>query len=68
VSGEANVAKVISRGAERYGRIDILHNNIGIVEVCELVNLDEADWDHVFAVNLKGCFLAMMHVIPIIVR
>ena len=32
-----------------------------------MVEISEADWDHVFAVNLKGAFLTMKHVIPVMV-
>lgn len=49
---------------ERFGGIDVLHNNVGIVEVGGVVDLAEEDWDRVFDVNLKSCFLAMKHVIP----
>jgi NAD(P)-dependent dehydrogenase (short-subunit alcohol dehydrogenase family) len=49
---------------ERWGGIDILDNNVGIAEVGGVVELSEAEWDRVFAVNLKSAFLAMKEVIP----
>src|SRR5579863_1561943 len=48
-----------------YGRIDVLDNNVGIAETGSVVNVSEADWDRVFAVNLKSVYLAMKHVIPV---
>jgi NAD(P)-dependent dehydrogenase (short-subunit alcohol dehydrogenase family) len=63
-SSEA-VAAMVARCAECFGRIDILDNNVGIVEVGGVVELPEDVWDRVFAVNLKSCFLAMKHVIPL---
>jgi NAD(P)-dependent dehydrogenase (short-subunit alcohol dehydrogenase family) len=51
-----------------YGRIDVLDNNVGIAEVGNVVDISEASWDHVFNVNLKSAFLAMKHVIPVMVR
>src|SRR6202162_6148041 len=51
-----------------YGRIDVLDNNVGIAEMGSVVDLAEAEWDRVFAVNLKSAFLAMKHVIPVMVR
>jgi NAD(P)-dependent dehydrogenase (short-subunit alcohol dehydrogenase family) len=49
-------------------RLDILDNNVGIAEMGGVVELAEADWDRVFAVNLKGAFLAMKEAIPHMVR
>jgi NAD(P)-dependent dehydrogenase (short-subunit alcohol dehydrogenase family) len=51
-----------------YGRIDVLDNNVGIAEMGNVVDVSEASWDHVFAVNLKSAFLAMKHVIPVMER
>lgn len=65
VSRRADVERVIKQSAERHGRLDVLHNNVGIAEVGELVDIDEADWDRVCAVNLKSCFLALKFAIPI---
>ena len=48
-----------------YGRIDVLDNNVGIAEMGSVVEVTEAEWDRVFAVNLKSAFLAMKHVIPV---
>src|SRR5204863_2020055 len=50
---------------KRYGRIDVLDNNVGIAELGGVVELSEADWDRVFAVNLKSAFLTMKHVLPV---
>jgi len=50
-----------------YGRIDVLDNNVGIAETGSVVDVSEADWDRVFAVNLKSAYLAMKHVIPVMV-
>ena len=48
-----------------FGRIDVLDNNVGIAEIGGVVELDEEAWDRVLAVNLKGAFLTMKHVIPL---
>jgi NAD(P)-dependent dehydrogenase (short-subunit alcohol dehydrogenase family) len=50
-----------------FGRIDVLDNNVGIAEVGGVVELTEKDWDRVLDVNLKGAFLTMKHVIPLMV-
>ena len=53
-----------------YGRIDILHNNVGIGprKACGLLEADEADWDQVMNVNLKGVFHACRAVLPQMVK
>src|SRR6266496_5461588 len=71
VAHRADVTKAHEVGAmveacrDRYGRIDVLDNNVGIAELGGVVEISEADWDRVFAVNLKGAFLTMKHVIPV---
>jgi NAD(P)-dependent dehydrogenase (short-subunit alcohol dehydrogenase family) len=47
-----------------YGRIDVLHNNVGIVLSGGPVELSEQDWDRTAAVNVKSLFLMCKHVLP----
>lgn len=49
---------------ERFGRLDILVNCAGIVIYGEVPDYDEADWDTVLEVNLKGPFLMARSTIP----
>ncbi|MDJ1159873.1 glucose 1-dehydrogenase [Chelatococcus sp. SYSU_G07232] len=65
VTRAAEVEAAVAASLARYGRIDVLDNNVGIAEVGGVVELSEAEWDRVFAVNLKGAFLTMKHVIPV---
>ncbi len=67
VADAQDVARVVSSCVDRFGRIDALHNNVGIVEVGGVVELPEETWDHVLNVNLKSCYLAMKNVIPVMV-
>lgn len=48
--------------------IDILVNNVGIAALGGPVELEEADWDRVMAVNVKSMFLTTKHVLPHMVR
>jgi NAD(P)-dependent dehydrogenase (short-subunit alcohol dehydrogenase family) len=50
--------------AERYGSIDVLHNNVGILDVGGVVETSESSWDRVVEVNLKSIFLTCKHTIP----
>jgi NAD(P)-dependent dehydrogenase (short-subunit alcohol dehydrogenase family) len=49
---------------EKYGKLDILHNNAGVVVVEELTTTTEETWDRVMNVNLKGIFLGSKYAIP----
>jgi NAD(P)-dependent dehydrogenase (short-subunit alcohol dehydrogenase family) len=51
---------------ETYGRVDILHNNVGIgTGDGGPVHLEEEAWDRIMDVNLKGAFLTCKHVLPV---
>ena len=65
VSRAADVEAMVAACMKTYGRIDVLDNNVGIAEMGSVVEVSEAEWDRVFAVNLKSAFLAMKHVIPV---
>jgi glucose 1-dehydrogenase len=58
VSKKADVTSTIQRAVDLHGRLDILVANAGIVHAAEFLDLEEADFDRVLAVNLKGIFLA----------
>lgn len=70
VAARANVADsndVQAMAAEcikHFGKVDVLHNNVGIVEVGGPVETDEAAWNRVIAVNQSSVFLTCKHVIP----
>src|SRR5437762_8284244 len=68
VSRGAEVEAMVEACLSSYGRIDVLDNNVGIAEMGSIVEVSEAEWDRVFAVNLKTAFLAMKHVIPVMAR
>ncbi len=68
VSRADDVEAMVAACLESWGRIDVLDNNVGIAETGSVVTVSEADWDRVFAVNLKSAFLAMKHVIPAMER
>ncbi|MCD0506074.1 SDR family NAD(P)-dependent oxidoreductase, partial [Bordetella petrii] len=64
VTRAADIAAVHQQAVAAYGRVDILNNNVGIVSVGGVVETDESEWDRVYAINLKSCFLAMKQFIP----
>jgi NAD(P)-dependent dehydrogenase (short-subunit alcohol dehydrogenase family) len=64
VSRSADVRGLIARCASSFGRIDVLHNNVGIVEVGGPVEIEEESWDRLIAVNLKSVYLTCKYAIP----
>ncbi len=68
VSDAGEVEALVGRCLDSFGRIDILHNNVGIVELGGPVELSEEAWDRVAAVNLKSMFLTCKHVLPVMER
>jgi NAD(P)-dependent dehydrogenase (short-subunit alcohol dehydrogenase family) len=60
---------MIQTCVERYGRIDVLHNNVGIgAGDSGPVHLTEETWDRIHTVNLKSMFLTAKHVLPVMRR
>ena len=57
VTSRHDVAGLVDGVVERFGRLDVLVNNAGIVTVAPLETYPEEDFDRVMAVNLKGAFL-----------
>ena len=68
VAKAAEIEAMVAATLKRYGRIDVLDNNVGIAETGGVVETSEAAWDRVFAVNLKGAWLTMKQVIPVMER
>jgi NAD(P)-dependent dehydrogenase (short-subunit alcohol dehydrogenase family) len=56
------VARLISQTVERFGRIDAVVNNAGILRDATITSLPEESWDAVIAVHLKGTFAVTKHV------
>ena len=57
VSKKSQVETMVRDVIGEFGRIDIFFNNAGIVAVQEFLDIEEADWDRIMEVNLKGVFL-----------
>jgi len=57
---------MVAQGVERFGRIDVLHNNVGIGDGdAGPAHVDEAGWDRILEVNLKSVVLPCKHALPV---
>ncbi len=56
--------RMVQRTIDTYGRLDILHNNAGVVAVKFLEDMAEEEWDWLMGVNLKAIFLAVKYAVP----
>src|SRR5215831_18005092 len=62
VSSAQQVEEAVQATLERFGMLNILFNNAGIGERrTSIVNLEESEWERVFAVNAKGVFLGIKY-------
>jgi len=68
VSQSAEVQGYVAATLSAFGRIDAFFNNAGIEgQVSPLAEYDEANWDRVIAINLKGAFLGLRYVLPVMI-
>ncbi|HEY6981704.1 SDR family oxidoreductase [Reyranella sp.] len=65
VSRNASVKAMVDACMTKWGRIDVLDNNVGIASTGGPVDLSEDEWQRVFDVNVKSAFLTAKHVLPI---
>ena len=66
VTREADAKKIIATCVERYGRIDILHNNVGRSRGDKpTYDLDVGMWDALMDLNLKATFMTCKHALPV---
>lgn len=64
VSRSDEVAGMVHACLQAFGRIDVLHNNVGIVETGGPVEMSEEAWERVIRVNQTSVFLTCKHVLP----
>ncbi len=64
VSKSADCKSMIENCIQTFGRVDILHNNVGTVSRSGIDETSEEKWDHVMNVNLKSMFLTCKYALP----
>jgi NAD(P)-dependent dehydrogenase (short-subunit alcohol dehydrogenase family) len=68
VTRQADIQAMVAEAHAHWGRIDILHNNVGVSLSggdAELMEITEEAFDRCTAINLKSCIFAAKHVLPI---
>ena len=68
VSVADSVRGMVAVVVEEHGRIDVLVNNAGFGFAATVVETEEADWDRLMSVNLKGVYLGCKYVVPVMAR
>ena len=63
VSSVADTKSIVAETVKRYGQLNVLVNNAGIIIEKNAVDTSEEDWDRLIGVNLKGAFFCAKHAI-----
>jgi meso-butanediol dehydrogenase/(S,S)-butanediol dehydrogenase/diacetyl reductase len=62
VTRAADIARMVDEPYRRWGRLDVLFNNAGVIRVQPLLEVTEAEWDRVMTVNLRAVFFVLQAV------
>lgn len=66
VTRAADCRRAVDAVAEKFGALHILFNNAGVIRRASVLELSEADWDRVMAVNVKSIFLMSKFALPVL--
>ena len=58
----SDIERMVAEAIAVFGKIDILVNNAGVTRRAYIMDLTEADWDHIHRVNSKGLFFCLQRV------
>jgi 3-oxoacyl-[acyl-carrier protein] reductase len=69
VASEEDVSKLVANVRQKFGRVDVLINNAGVMTRARAAwELEVAKWDYTIAVNLRGVFLVTRAVLPLMIE
>ena len=60
--------RTVQTAVEKFGRLDIVFNNAGIIRRADVIGTTEEEWDRVMDVNVKSIFLMSKYAVPEIVK
>jgi NAD(P)-dependent dehydrogenase (short-subunit alcohol dehydrogenase family) len=62
VTRPADIARMVEEPYRRWGRLDVLFNNAGVIRLQPMLEVTEAEWDRVLSVNLRAVFFVLQAV------
>lgn len=68
VSVSADVERLVNATVQRYGKLDVLVNNVGVAISGSAADISEEDWNRVLNVNLSGVWRGMKYAIPHMIK
>jgi 3-oxoacyl-[acyl-carrier protein] reductase len=69
VTRTGDMAALVAATLARFGRLDIMVNNAGISHANQpMLNIGEAEFDRIYAVNVKSLYLSAIHCVPVFRR
>jgi NAD(P)-dependent dehydrogenase (short-subunit alcohol dehydrogenase family) len=68
VTSDGDCARFVDRAVAAWGRLDVLHNNVGVAARGSVVQATEAEWDRLMSVNVKSIMLTGRHAVPVMER
>jgi NAD(P)-dependent dehydrogenase (short-subunit alcohol dehydrogenase family) len=69
VSKAADVKAAVDQAVTAFGRIDAAFNNAGVEQPYgKIADVTEDDWDRIVAINLRGVFLCVKYLVPVMLR
>lgn len=68
VSNRVEIKQVVKDAIEKYGKIDVLINNAGIIQDALVLKMTEEQWDRVINVDLKGVFNCIQAVVEVMIN
>ena len=68
VTHAQSVKEAVKKCMDSFGRIDVLHNNVGIIDPGGPEDLSEDQWDNLMKTNIKSMYLTCRHILPIMTK
>jgi NAD(P)-dependent dehydrogenase (short-subunit alcohol dehydrogenase family) len=68
VSSSESAAALVETTLAHFGQVDILFNNAGVEGFGSVIDADEAIWERIFAVHVRGAFLCSKYTIPAMIK
>ncbi len=64
VTRREDIERMVEEPYRRWGRLDVLFNNAGVIRVQPMLDVTESEWDRVMTVNLRAVFFVLQAVAP----